>query len=137
MSGIVPVVEGFDSDPVSGDSQLVSPEIVESERKHSAEMLEGIDSEFFVEMDDGLRIRPGCKAVASLKELCSQVDVVVDLSIEYHRERAVFVPDRLEPVLDVDDAESSDTHSGFSEFSLTLLVGTAMRNRIEHPRQKS
>jgi hypothetical protein len=85
-------------------------------------------------MNERLGITPGLVAVTERLELATQLDVVVDLSVEHDPDRAVFIRHRLGATLEVDDAQppvTQDDVGGLGEFVRSAETGSTVRQTPE------
>src|ERR1700730_10496362 len=57
---------------------------------------------------------------------------VIDVTVENHSNRTVFVEYRLMAAGHVDDAEAAHSESERATFQVTLIVGTTVRHRRRH-----
>src|ERR1700722_3537278 len=83
-------------------------------------------------MDDRFCIAVGNVAVAALDELLAQRQMVVNFSIEYDPERAVFVRDRLMTACHIDDTEPAHADADGPVGIKTVVVGPAMGDGDTH-----
>ena len=67
-------------------------------------------------------------------ELAAQFVVIVNLAVEDDRHALVFVEDGLLATGNVDDAEASHAHRDAVAHVVTVVVGSAVANRIAHAR---
>ena len=69
----------------------VSLAVVEAERKHAAKALHTVLAPGLPGVDDDFGVAAGMKNVAERFELRDEFLEIVDLAVEHHRDRTVFV----------------------------------------------
>lgn len=74
----------------------------------------------------------GPECMAALEEFRSQLQVVVDLSVEDDLERAVFIGHRLVAAGQVDNAQATVTQRATLIQVTTKTVGAAMSDAVAH-----
>ena len=89
-------------------------------------------AKFLVEVNQGLGVTVGAKAMTSRHEILPKRLVVVDLAVENDPDGAVLIRDRLVAARKVDDAEAphAETHGAFGVEA--LIVGPAMPDLVAH-----
>src|SRR5207245_10812926 len=87
-----------------------------------------------VGVDHELRIRLGGEAMAAGLELLSKLEEVVDLTVEYDADAAVFVEDRLITGVQVDDRQAAHRQADLAGFrpEHPLAVWPAVAQCIVH-----
>src|SRR5580704_5268587 len=100
--------------------------IIQSDREHSAELLDKIQAKIFVEMNDDLSIGVGIKPMTCAFQFFAKLAEIVNLSVEDYPKRLVFIVDRLPATRYVDDAEPSHPEADSILDVHTLVVGPAM-----------
>lgn len=86
--------KGFFSEAVAGEKQSLPPRIPKGHGEHPIELLDDTLAPLLVSMDDDFRVGSGAKAVGAHK-LTAQALEVVDLAVQNHLDRAIFVWHRL------------------------------------------
>ena len=85
--------------------------VPDSEREHPAQVIDQIGSIVLVQMDDHLRIRPRGEPMSARQQPLSQQLEVINLAIEDHPHRAIFIRQWLMTVVQVDDAQAAHPES--------------------------
>src|SRR5207237_2718153 len=88
-------------------------------------------------MDDHFRVRLGLEAVPASKQLLTQFDVIVDLTVEDDPDGAVLVAQRLVPTAQVDDRQTAHGHAERTLDVYPFVVGPAMRDERRHSVEES
>ena len=88
---------------------------------------------FFVGMHDRLRIAAGDEPVAQGFQLRLQIPVVIDLPIEDHRYRPIFVIDRLVPAAQVDDLQPAHAQVDLIPVQEAFSIRATVDHRLRHP----
>ena len=83
-------------------------------------------------MNDHFRISVGVEAMAICLESPSQLGKVVDLSIQYNPDGAIFVMDRLAARRQVDDAQSAHTQPNAPADVNAFIIRSAVHNGLAH-----
>ncbi len=95
-------------------------------------MLDAAGAVLLVEVHDRLGVGGRVERVAARFEIAPQRLVVVDLTVEHDPDRAVLVPDRLAPGLEVDDAQTTHAEPDALGDVEPFAVGSAMRHDVAH-----
>ena len=69
----------------------------------------------------------------ALAEVIRELAVVVYLTVEYHRDAAVFVGDRLRTAFDIDDGETPMSERDWPAREHSFAIWTTMTKRRHHP----
>ncbi len=101
-----PVKRG-DAEAVASEGQLVAFHIVEGDRELAAEALEHRLMTLLPEVGNDLRVAVGDEVMSPPCQFRAPFDVIKQLSVEDHKNTAVFIGDRLLAVGETDDAESA------------------------------
>src|SRR5262249_30098549 len=105
------------------------------ERKHAGKPLKEIASPLSPAVHQHLAVAVGPEHVTGGRELAAQFTKVVDLAVEYDRDRAVGREQRLPAARQIDDAQPAMAEAQRSIDVITARIGTAMRERCGHRRQ--
>src|SRR5581483_45405 len=100
------VEEGPDAQAVARQQELPAAAVPERERELAVQLVDAGRPLLLVQVEDRLAIGTGAKAMAAALELSAQLDVVEDLAVADQPQRFVFVRERLQPPLQVDDAQA-------------------------------
>jgi hypothetical protein len=84
---------------------------------------------------DRFRIGPSVELMSALLKVATKRFVVVNFTIEYYGNGAVFIVQGLMTAFDVDDAQAAHAQSDFSIHENAGVVGTAMEDRLTHCRK--
>ena len=84
-------------------------------------------------MDDNFGIRARREDVPLPLQLTAQFLEVINLSIQHHPDRAIFVAQRLVAAFHIDDAEAPDPKRNRTLKILALIVWPSMNDFREHP----
>ena len=95
-------------------------------------MIYGALSVFLVKVDDGFRVGVRVEDVSAGLQIPAQFPKVVDLAVEYHPDRSVFVPDRLAAGSDVDNAQTPHAQTDPRAEVITFIVRTAVGDGHAH-----
>ena len=128
------IVERLDSYSIPSQEQRPLVRIPNREGKHSAEMLEALNTMFLVQVDDYLCISSGSKGMASLEQALTQFREVVDLAVKDNPHASILIAHRLRPAaaqIDNRKAPVSETHA--STNILAFTVRSAMCDNVYHP----
>jgi hypothetical protein len=82
----------FLSGPITGEDELPSTSVPDAQGEHTVKAMDGVFPGMLVKPQNDFGVASGPEVVALLQELFSKLTEVVDLSIENHRRRPVFVP---------------------------------------------
>jgi len=80
---------------VASDEKPLLFLVPDCEGKNAIEMVQAVDSPFFICMQDDLCVRTGLEYMAVLFEFFTQFDKIIDLTIKDNRHAVIFVRDRL------------------------------------------
>ena len=92
-------------------------------------MIDERHSMFFIQVNDGFAIAAGGKNVASLLEVASQLDIIVDFAVGDEHEAAILVVKGLPSGLQIDDAEPAHGEHDVRIGERPLAVRSAMREQ--------
>jgi hypothetical protein len=96
-------------------------------------VIDEVDAVFLVEMQYDLGVGPGLEAVSPLLEVLSELDEVVDLAVDDHRDGVVFVGHWLGALgPQVDDRQAAVAEHAGAVGSQTVVIWTAMDHRVAH-----
>ena len=132
VSVVVRVIEWFFSDSISGKHKAVFRFIPYCQGKHAIEVPNEIKSLFFVQVDHNLCIGGRSELVATGFELLPQLREVVDLAIQDHEDRFVFIGDGLPSGFGVDDRKSRVPERHRIADHRARAVGTPVLNCFAH-----
>lgn len=88
-------------------------------------------------MHDDFRIAAGAEAVPERGKLAHQRLEIVDLTVEDHTDRPVFVEDRLIATGELDDREPAMTEPDPRAVMKAGTVRTTMAEKVGHPLQQA
>src|SRR5258706_9255366 len=126
------VVERLDAQAIACKQHLPLARIPDGEGEHPPEAVHASGTEILVEMNDGFRVAGGAEDMAMLLEIPAQLAIVVDLAVEHDPDRAVLVGDRLESIVEVNDAQAAHADGHAVAHVDALIVGAAMRDDTAH-----
>jgi hypothetical protein len=86
-----------------------------------------------IQMDQALGIGRRRELMATLSKIVSQLPVVVNLPVEDHPYRAIFIVDRLLPGMHVDDRQPSHAQSHAISKVKPIVIRTSPPNERTHP----
>ena len=98
------IVERFFTDPITCKKQPLARSIPDRNRKHAVKAAEAIDIPFFISMQDHFGIAACAKDMTPVFKLRAQIQKIVKLAIKNEAAATIFVPDRLVPPGQVDNA---------------------------------
>ena len=131
-----PVEQRLFAGPVTREKQPLRIGVEQRERKHSVQVLQGIESPFPVGFQNHFGVGRGTKTVPSFFELAAHVLVVVDLAVEDDLKLPGSVRHRLPAGRrQIDDREATVTErdAAVRRNPGTLIVWAAMRQGVAHP----
>src|SRR5262249_6682565 len=99
------------AEAVASKEQLSSLPVPDGDREVPVEALQASRAPLLVRVGDHLGVARRRESVAEAPQFRLQLDVVVDLAVLHDPVPAVLVGERLIPVDEVDDGESSRRHS--------------------------
>src|SRR5262249_19547850 len=102
------VVEGLRAEPVEGKEEIFPILIINRKGKHAVQPFRQSSPPFFVAVDENLGI--GVRRAENMTpphELSPQLQVIIDLTVEDDRDRAILVPKRLVTTVDIDNCETT------------------------------
>ena len=70
-------------------------------------------------------------------QLRPQVEIVVDLSVQNNLDLAIFASHGLMPASHINNAEASDGQPDTVAYEVSVLIGTAMPNRVCHTLERA
>jgi hypothetical protein len=126
------VVQRFDAGAVAGEQQGARPPIPDGDCEHPAKPLEDLFTPLLVTVHDRLGVARRGEPVTGGFERLPQRAMVVDFSVEDHRDGAVLVVDGLVPAGDVDDAQAPHADADARRHQHALVVGTTMAYDVAH-----
>src|SRR4051795_8412517 len=87
-------------------------------------------------MDDDLGVRVGFEAMSARLQGAAQLEVVIDLAVEYHPYRAIFVVNRLMAAAQIDDAQAPHRQTDTRLAKRAAVVRTSPHERAVHAVQR-
>src|SRR5262245_29804294 len=87
-------------------------------------------------MNDRFRVGPCSELMPLRQQIDCQIRVVVDLTVEYDDDRAIFVEDRLLSATQIDDAQPAMAEAHITLDEIAVIVRTTMRLRRCHAFQQ-
>ncbi len=126
------VIERLDAESVAREEHSLRPAVPHRKREHAAEALDDGLSPLLVAVDDDLGVRAGLEGVPGTLQLGANVLEVVDLPVEHHPDRSVFVRQRLVACLQVDDAETPVAEAQAAVHVKAVRVRPAMGQHVGH-----
>src|SRR5258708_3095564 len=118
--------------PMGGEEQTAPWWIPQREREHPVQFGDDGVACLLVGVDDDLGIRLRPKRVTSTLEALAQLGEIVDLPVEHHMHRVVFIGDRLAARLEIDHAQPAHAERHVAVDVGAFVVGTAMSQRGRH-----
>src|SRR5262245_10333137 len=106
------VVQRLDAESISHDIQEVLALIEKGDREFAAEMCDEILSIFLVQVNDDLGIRTCTETVPPPDKISGGVRKPVQLAVEDHPDRAIFIRQRLLSTLEIDDGQACVDQQG-------------------------
>src|SRR5215813_5492430 len=98
-------------------------------------MFGAVKAELILGVNDGFGVAVGVEGVAQFFELLAEFEIVVDLAVEDDPRAAVLIVNGLLAALQIDDGEAAHGHADRTIYVAAVLVGTAMPDRVVHPRE--
>src|SRR5262249_16769726 len=126
------VVEGLHAGAVAGQDQAAPADIEDGDREHAVQILEDALAFLLVEMSDDLAVAVALEGMAARHQAVGELAIVVDLAVEDHPYRAVFVRDRLVSAVEIDDREPAEAEDDVARLLEALLVRPARALDIAH-----
>jgi hypothetical protein len=101
------IVHGLDAQPVARHEEGLAVAVPQREGEHAAKVLDAVRAPGLPGMHDDLGVALGVEHMAQGLQFGDELLVVVDLAVEDHHHRAVFVEQRLLAGGDVDDGQAA------------------------------
>ena len=125
-AGILAIDQRFLAHAVTCQQQALPPNISYGQGEHSPQVIHAVIPVFLVQVDDHLGVALGGEPVAAALQVVAQFAVVVDLAVEDHLHRSVFVGQWLAAGVEVDDRKPSVAECRVRIEPGSRLVGSAM-----------
>src|SRR5262249_15142827 len=106
--------------------------IPDGKGEHAAQPIDAARSEILVKVDDRFRITGRLEDVATALQVAVEVLIVVNLAVEDDPDAPVLVRDRLEAIIEVDDAETAHADGDAVADVDTFIVGPTVRHDAAH-----
>ena len=129
------VIQGLLADPISSEHQSLARGVPDRHREHAAHPLEAGDAFGGIQVADHLGVARRRGVPSGPSQFLAQLDVVVDLPVLRHRDRATVDRDRLVPTGHVDDAEARRADRGNAVGEQAMVIRSAMAQDSHHRRQ--
>jgi hypothetical protein len=110
--------------------------VPEREREHTPQPLDALDPELLVEVHDHFGVGARGELVTLGGQLFAQLEVVVDLAVEYDNDRPILVVDRLVTGVQIDHRQSLDAESDAVLLVRAARIGTPVLDRVAHAREQ-
>jgi hypothetical protein len=132
------VVERLLAEPVARKEELFPILIINRKGKHAVQPFGQSSTPFLVAVDENLGI--GVRRAENMTarhELSPQLQVIIDLTVEDHRDRAILVPKRLVTTVDVDNGETTMTKMNMGRLvdKKAFTIGAPMYQSARHGTQ--
>ena len=122
---------------VASDEKSLLFLVPDREGKNAIEMVQAVDSPFFISMQNDLCIRTGLEYMAVFFEFFTQFDKIIDLAIEDNRHAVIFVCDRLVTALQVNDAETAMSEANLTADIKPFPIRPTMTNGVTDLAERS
>ena len=122
----------FDRQTVARHEQGVALAVVEAKRKHAAKTLHAVLAPGLPGMDDDFGVAAGVEDVTERFELGDEFLEVVDLAVEHHRDRAIFIEQRLLSRGQIDDGQPAVSERDAGLEVIARLVRATMVLDVTH-----
>ena len=129
---VAPPVERLDPELVPGGHEPAPGRVPESEGEDPVQVADEVGAALLVAVHDHLAVGAGGEAVALALEPGAQVEVVVDLTVDDRRDRAVLGVERLVAAGHVDDRQARVGERQWADAPHRLPVGPAMAESLHH-----
>src|SRR5262245_55874163 len=132
------VVERLLAEPVAGKEELFPILIINRKGKHAVQPFRQSSTPFLVAVDENLGIGVRrAKNMTPRHELGPQLQVIIDLTVEDDRDRAILVPKRLVTTADVDNGETTVTKINMGRLveKKAFTIGAPMYQGARHGTQ--
>ena len=126
------VEERFLANPVAGEEGPTAARIPDAEGEHAGKAVDAIVPVFLVEMEDHFGVGVGAEPMAGGLEAGTQVEGVVDLSVEDDPDGVVLVRHRLLATGEVDDGKALHADGDAVVDERTILVGATVVDGLFH-----
>ena len=126
------VVEGFDTEEVTGTEKSFILFVPDNEGKHTAQFLQDFFAPFFVAVDENFSVSTAAHHMAFCDQFFSDFLMVVDFAIECNDHIFCFVIDRLMTALQIQKTQSAETHGDTVIDMGAAAVGTTVDDLIFH-----
>ena len=94
--------------------------------------MQALGALLFVEVDESFGIAVRGEPMAPADQLVAKFLIVINLTVEYHPYRAVFIGNRLMARAQVDDAEAPHADSARAVGVNTFIIRSAMADQVGH-----
>src|SRR5438132_13589787 len=102
------------------------------EGKHPAKLINAFFAVFFPGMQNDFGVRLSTKPVASLDELLSKFDKVVDFAVEDNPSRFIFVGHRLATAGKINNAQAIEGKTDVAPAQLPVVIRSTMPRDLAH-----
>ena len=131
-TALLSIEERFFAKSIATQKQPLSSLSPHRYPKHAPQRGQAVSAPFLIQMRDDFRIRGSAKDVPTSAQLRPQVEIVVDLSVQNNLDLAIFASHRLMAASHINNAETSDGQPDTVAYEVSVLIGTAMPNRVCH-----
>src|SRR5207247_1609647 len=122
------VVERLDAQPIAGAEQTALRPVPDGKGEHPIEVSEAVPTPTSVGLKENLRVGSSGEDVAQALELCSELPVVIDLTVEDDPLRRVARRHRLEaPIRKIENGETAVAQADRDR--LTVIPPRGMRQK--------
>src|SRR5262249_5900382 len=118
--------------PIACDEKALAALVPQREREHPVQAPDQFVAMIFVKMDDDFGVGMRAELMASREEPLAQFLEVVNLAVEDHPDRAVFVDDRLTARGQINDREPPHSQRDVLFEIEAFVVGPAVNDRRRH-----
>src|SRR5215469_930498 len=126
------IVDLLDPEWIPGQDQPPVPRIPDAETEHTIESIEHIIAPLLVSMNDDLCIRFRVENVAITFQFTSELEKVIDFTVENHPDRFFPVRHGLMPPGQVDNREPAKAKSERSGDIVSLVITASMHEGLGH-----
>src|SRR6266498_183511 len=126
------IEERFLSNSITRQHEFLLMLIPESKSKHAMELLYTVLANFFVQMNNHLRVGIGVEQMSFRLQLHTQSLIIVDLPIVDNPDSTIFIADRLVSRFKIDNTKSATTKTDVSIHVTTRIIRSTMHDGIEH-----
>ena len=129
------VVQRLDPHAVARHEQCLAIAVPQHEGEHAAEAVDAALTPLLPAMHDALGVALGVENVAGRLQFGNEFLVVVDLAVEHHHHRLVFIEQRLLAGGHVDDGQASMAEAQPGLDVQTAFVGASVQLAVVHALQ--